>query len=372
MAAIVTESEETRAGGAPPEPPDEGLPIGRLARRPRNLLLLFGLGVLLVVGIFLLFGKVAGYAETLDQLEQASPVWLAVCLGSQVLSYTAYIALVRALTAYGGGPVLGRWLATRVVFAALGATRVLAAGGAGGLGILYWAWRQLGLCRGAAFELVIAFNTLLFATFGAAALIAATTVLAQFGGDVPAAMTLPWVAGVSLLFAVGVYVTTPARAERLVRSGQQGRLRNLLGHAVAGAILVRNLAEHRRANRATLVAAPLYWLGDMLCLWAGLRAFGVELTPAELVLVYAAGFLANLIPLPTGGIGGVDAATTFALTAVGVPLESALLGVFAYRFFSFLLPTLPAILAVPALPQAGRELRALAPRSASRAAPSTP
>ena len=75
-----------------------------------------------------------------------------------------------------------------------------------------------------------------------------------------------------------------------------------------------------------------------------------------LVLVYASGYVANFLPLPTGGIGGVDAATAFAITAVGVPLSQALLGVFAYRFFSFLLPTLPAIIAIPALRKAGTEL----------------
>jgi uncharacterized membrane protein YbhN (UPF0104 family) len=91
----------------------------------------------------------------------------------------------------------------------------------------------------------------------------------------------------------------------------------------------------------------------------------VTLSPQALVLAYATGFLANLLPLPTGGIGGVDAATTFALTVVGVPLSAALLGVFTYRFFSFLLPTLPAIVAIPALPRAGRELRELAPSPAT-------
>ena len=98
----------------------------------------------------------------------------------------------------------------------------------------------------------------------------------------------------------------------------------------------------------------------MLCLWAALQAFDVQLTPSELVLAYATGFLANLIPIPTGGIGGVDAATTFALTAIGVPLQSALLGVFVYRFFSYLLPTLPAVLAMPTLPHISRELSELA------------
>ena len=361
MTGVVSRSEDVTASDeTPPDRHEEAFPLGRLARRPRNLLLLFAFGVLLVVGIFLLFGKVAGYAETLDQLKRAEPIWLAVCFGSQVLSYAAYVVLVRTLTAYGGGPVLPPWLATRIVFVALGITRVLAVGGAGGLGMLYWVYRQLNFTRGDAFARVIALNTLLYATFGAAALIAGTTILAQFGGDVPLAMALPWVIVMAALFVVGIYVTSPRRAERLMAAEHEGRLRSVLGYAVAGAVLARNLAEHRAANGATLAGAPLYWFGDMLCLWAGLQAFGVQLTPSELVLAYATGFLANLIPIPTGGIGGVDAATTFALTAIGVPLESALLGVFVYRFFSYLLPTLPAVLAMPTLPHISRELSELA------------
>ena len=62
-----------------------------------------------------------------------------------------------------------------------------------------------------------------------------------------------------------------------------------------------SLAEEPRANRATLVAAPLYWFGDMSCLWAALRAFDIALSPQALVLAYATGFLANMLPLPTGG-----------------------------------------------------------------------
>jgi uncharacterized membrane protein YbhN (UPF0104 family) len=372
--AVVPRSEDAAATSeTSPERYDEDLPLGRLARRPLNLVLLFVFGVLLVVGIFLLFGKVAGYAETLEQLKRAEPVWLAVCFASQVFSYTAYVVLVRALTAYGDGPVLPRWLATRIVFVALGVTRLVAVGGAGGLGVLYWIYRQLNFSRGDAFARVIALNTLLYATFGAAALIAGATILGQFGGDAPLTMVFPWMIGVAAFFLVGIYVTSPARAARFTNPEDEGRVRRLVGYAVAGAVLARSLAEHRAPNRATLAGAPLYWFGDMLCLWAGLRAFGVELTPAELVLAYATGFLANLLPIPTGGIGGVDAATTFALTAIGVPLQSALLGVFTYRFFSYLLPTLPAILAVPTLPQVSRELSALAesqpPRRQSWAPP---
>jgi uncharacterized membrane protein YbhN (UPF0104 family) len=353
------------SGSRPPSAaPDSTPPIRQLASRPRNLVLLFVLGVLLVVGISLLFGKVAGYAETLDQLGSAEPVWLAVCFGSQVLSYAAYVTLVRALATYCGGPTIDKWLATRVVFASLGATRLLGAAGAGGLAVLFWAYRQLGFDRNDAFLRVLMLNVLLYACFGAAALVAGVVGLVALA-HAPVSMKLGWIAGSGVCFAAAYYVTAPGRAARLTATENAGRVRRLLAEPVEAVVLVRQLASDRRANRATLVAAPLYWLGDMACLWAALQAFGVSLRPSDLVLAYATGFLANLIPLPTGGIGGVDAATTFALVSVGVPLQSALLGVFAYRFFSFLLPTLPAIGALVGIHKMGDDLRELAPTAAT-------
>jgi uncharacterized membrane protein YbhN (UPF0104 family) len=70
--------------------------------------------------------------------------------------------------------------------------------------------------------------------------------------------------------------------------------------------------------------------------------------------------VANVLPLPTGGVGGVDAAMTFALNALGVPLEDALAGVIAYRFIGFWLPTIPAVVALVRLPQLGRALSKVA------------
>jgi uncharacterized membrane protein YbhN (UPF0104 family) len=45
----------------------------------------------------------------------------------------------------------------------------------------------------------------------------------------------------------------------------------------------------------------------------------------------------------------VDAAMTYSLTLVGVPLGTALLGVIAYRVITFWLPLIPALILVPRL-----------------------
>ena len=332
----------------------EALPFKRLDGRLK-LLLLVGLATLLLVGVSLLVGKVAGYTKMLDSLKDAKPVWLAVCFFSQIVSYGGYVALFRGLAAPEGRRRPRLWLSIKVVLASLGATRLLATGGAGGLAVIYWAFHHAGRTRREAAVRMLAFNVLLFAVFGAATLVASALVLVGIGGDAPVVMTLPWLAGLAACFGAAAVVTSPARGERLARPAE-GKLRSAFSAAVAAAVMARKLLCTAREHRSVTLGPALYWFGDMLCLWAGLRAFDVRLSPLVLIVVYATGYLANFLPLPTGGIGGVDAATAFAITAVGVPLSQAMLGVFTYRFFSFLLPTLPAILAIPALRGVGRDL----------------
>jgi uncharacterized protein (TIRG00374 family) len=113
------------------------------------------------------------------------------------------------------------------------------------------------------------------------------------------------------------------------------------------------------AGRRLLAATTLYWAGNVLCLWASLRSVGVTLPLPELVLAFAAGHAAMILPLPLGGVGGVDAAMTYALTAVGVPLALALVAVGVYRLFAFWAPTLPALAALLLLPRSGRRLALL-------------
>lgn len=62
------------------------------------------------------------------------------------------------------------------------------------------------------------------------------------------------------------------------------------------------------------------------------------------------------MPVPFIATGGTDAATTFALTAVGVPLQVALLGVASNRVFSFWLPVWPGFALAALLPSTGCEL----------------
>lgn len=120
-------------------------------------------------------------------------------------------------------------------------------------------------------------------------------------------MTLPWALGVPLCVLGAAWVSAPRRHAGPTRTEGRGRLGRALADAIGGIGYVRQL-----------VRRPLRYLGA------------------------AAGF-------PVFGAGGVDAAMVFSLSAVGVPLGTALLGVFAYRVATYWLPLVPALWVVPRL-----------------------
>ena len=66
-------------------------------------------------------------------------------------------------------------------------------------------------------------------------------------------------------------------------------------------------------------------------------------------------------PLPLGGVGGVDAAMTYALTAVGAPLALALVAVGVYRLLPSSADDLRRSVAFSLLPRAGNRLRPAEP-----------
>jgi uncharacterized membrane protein YbhN (UPF0104 family) len=243
-----------------------------------------------------------------------------------------------------------RWaLATHVSFASLGATR-LSPGGVGGLAVLWWAVRRAGVSALRSVELVLAVETLVFGVFGVGAAVAAAALAAGVGGSAPAAMEVAWLATVSFCVLAAAWVTSPRRAARLATT-EGPRWRQPFALAVGGTVVVRHVLRRRAGGFAT-VGALAYWAGDAAALWAALRAFDARLSLLELVLAYATGYAATILPLPLSGAGGVDAAMTYAVHAVGVPLDAALLGVFSYRLFSFWLPAVPGIVALVLLRQA--------------------
>jgi glycosyltransferase 2 family protein len=353
-----------------------GTGVGGLPRlRPARALLAVAVALALVAGVVGLIGHIADFGRLRDALERMDPAWLMPAVVGKVGAYVGYIIAYSEMAAMRGGPILGAWTATRIVGIGFGA--FVAGSAAGGLAMDWWALQRAGCTGHDALSRVLGLNTLQWAALGAAASLAGLAALAGLASEVPTAMALAWVVTVPVCVAGGLWASAAERIERLsevpppvspdgtgpyvLRWGWRG-LRALLADAIGGLVYVRAALRHPLRHRTAIVGYPLYWAGDILTLYACVRAFGAQLGLVPLVLAYATGYAATALPLPVGGAGGVDAAMTLALTAVGLSLAPALLIAVTYRGVSFWLPILPALALLPTAPRLARDLSEIALR----------
>jgi uncharacterized membrane protein YbhN (UPF0104 family) len=308
---------------------------------------------------------VADFDELTRALRRADKSWFPVCLAGLVAAYAGYILGYKEVARMHGGPRLPLWTVTRIVGVGFGANVLGSA--AGGLAVDFWALRRAGASTHESARRVLGFNTLEWALLGTFAAVAAMLVLAGRGEGAPRGMTLPWIIVVPVCVAAAAWVSSPARRRRFEFAGDAargGRAKRLLAKgkkgladAIGGVVVVRHLLTHPRAHPAGVFGFAVYWFGHLLALYGGLRAFTeARIVLAALVLAFATGYVATALPLPGGGSGGIEAALAFSLHAVGLPLAPALLGVLVYRFFTFWLPIVPALVLLPTVKQLNDEL----------------
>jgi uncharacterized membrane protein YbhN (UPF0104 family) len=327
-----------------------GWPERRL--RPRHFVV--GIVAAMVAGIALVtgVGQVAGFDDVRQAVSGADVAWLGLCAIGQLLVFGAYSGALHRTIASGGGGRVASGVLVRVVLASFAATQVFAFGGVGGLAIVYWALRRVGLDRDDAAVRLIGLNTAVYLVFGAIGWSAAAWALVA--GTAPVAMALPWLVAFPVVVLVARWFTAPRRVTRWT-GPSTARRRRALATGVAAAAWVRR-TMHDPDGRMLFAWAAGYWIGDVVSLWAALHAYGAEPHIAPLVAAYTTGYLVQSLPIPLIATGGVDAATTFLLHAVGVPLELALVGVVTHRVFAFWLPVIPGAAFGLSLPRLGRSL----------------
>ncbi len=324
------------------------------------------LGIATVLGMAAVgvIGAVTDSGKMLDAVRKAQPAWFAVAVLGQVCAYTGYIVAYRSISRARGGPCLGYWTAGRAVAVGFGAF-VLGAS-AGGLAVDFWVLHRAGESVHQATRRVLALNTVQWLVLGTFATVSAALVLVGLGRTAPVGVTLAWLVVVPAAVVAGAWFSRDERLERFVdpdvdeppddAKGFRARVARLwakavrlFGDAIGGVGLVRYVVTHPLRQPGAIAGFALYWLGDMFTLYAALRAFGVELDPAALVLAYATGYVIVVLPLPAGAGGAAEVAMAFALHLVGVPLGTAILASFAYRFYTVWLPLVPALLFLPAV-----------------------
>jgi uncharacterized membrane protein YbhN (UPF0104 family) len=319
------------------------------------------LALLLAVLVVGVVGQVTSFHGMIKALRHANGWWFPVCLAGEIAAYAGYIGAYRDIARVEGGPKMSLWTVTRVVGVGFGA--FIAGSSFGTLGVDYWALHKAGDSRHKAARRVLALNTLEWAVLAAAAAVAGAILLAGVGGKAPFAMELVWVIVVPASVAAALWVTSPERVSRftaLPRGDLTPRvwraIRIALADAIGGVVLVRAILANPHRYPLAVLGFPVFWAGDILTLYAAIRAFDARVALLPLILAYTTAYVITSLPLPAGGAGGVEAGLAFSLHAVGVPLAVALLATLVYRFFTLWLPLGIAALALTQVRKLSEEL----------------
>ena len=295
------------------------------------------------IAVALVLASFAGWPHVLHvAYKRHSWSWLLVCLAGEIAAYAGYAVTLRDIARVDGGKMSLSTSAETVVagFGVFAATR-----SSGGFAVDYWAFQRAGAGRRDAARRVLGLEFLEYVVLSVGALLASAALYLRIDGHATDAVTLPSLLLLPVL-ALGLYVTSPKRADRLSRR-KGPRFRRVFADAVAGGTTVRSLLLSPRKHGLGVFGNVVYWAGDILCLWAALQLVHAQISVAALVLAYSGGYVLTRRALPAGGAGVVELALTFALVGMDVHFAKALLAVIVYRLFNFWLPIIPALWLMP-------------------------
>jgi uncharacterized protein (TIRG00374 family) len=340
----------------PPEPEeededlDEAMPRVQITRKGALLFCFFVLSALAF--LYLVLPQISGDLDkTRHKFGEGNRIWLGAAFVFTVLSFGGYMAMFRGIF-IGDGTRIG-WLASyEITMAGLAATRLLAAGGAGGIALTAWALRSAGMPRRKVADKTLAFLILTYAVYMVALVICG---FGMYFGLLPgphefAVTVVPAIFGlIVIVLALALSRVPPDLQRRLEgfaqRGGRLARLAQRLSNAPAAfSAGLREALCHVRERDPALLGSLAYWGFNIAILWACFHAFGDPPPWPVIVQAYFVGFLGNLLPLP-GGVGGVDGGMIGAFLAFGAPAPVAIPAVLVYRLFAFWLPTIPGAVA---------------------------
>jgi uncharacterized protein (TIRG00374 family) len=310
---------------------------------------------LLIVGIYFLFPSLVGLDDALAKLDDAKLGWVLVAVGFGFAMFGTYIALFRGVV--GGDELPLTWReAYEINMAALAASRLFSAGGAGGIALTYWALRKAGMDARRSTQRMVVFLALQYTFYPLAIIVCGvllrTGVLSSEESSVGLTIVPAAIAGV--LVVLGVLVALiPRDLERRIAKWAQGHRRAALARRIArgpetvadGLRKAFDLMRHPSHGALAVLGAAGFWATQIAILWASFRAFGVSVPLGVLVMGFFLGMVANLIPFVPGGVGAVDAGLIGAYVLFGLPEATCFAAVLIYRLVAFWMPLPPGVVA---------------------------
>jgi uncharacterized protein (TIRG00374 family) len=348
------EEEEFSTGVDEPDVEEESSTDEISFFSPRRMLQTLFVVLLLIVAIYFLFPSLVGLEDALGKLDDAKLRWVLVAAGFGVAMFGTYITLFRGVV---GGDVLPlTWKeAYQINMAALAASRLFSAGGAGGIALTYWALRKAGMDARRSTQRMVVFLALQY-TFYPLAIIVCGVLLRTgvVSGKSSVELTIVPAAIAGVIMVLGLLVALiPRDLERRIANWGEGHRRVGLARRLArgpealadGLRKAFDLMRHPTRGAAALLGAAGFWATQIAILWASFKAFGVSVPIAVLVQGFFLGMVANLIPFVPGGVGAVDAGLIGAYVLFGLPEATTFAAVLIYRLVAFWMPLPPGIVA---------------------------
>lgn len=328
---------------------DEAMPRMQMTRDKALLLGLFVVSV--IAFMYFVLPELSDVRDTWGRLGDGDVFWIVMALVFQILAMASYILIFQGVHVPPDSVITYRE-SYLITMAGLAATRLFAAGGAGGVALTAWALRRSGMPRREVAERMLAFLVLLYGVYMAAMIICGLGIyVGLFNGPKTFALTLlpAVIATVLILITLAIGLVPGDLERRLDRwkpknSHLAALVRRLAAAPASASGGVRFAITKLRHPDAAMVGTVTWWAFNIAVLYAAFRAFGDAPPIAVLVMGYFVGLLGNLLPLP-GGVGGVDGGMIGAFVAFDEPASTAFLAVFVYRLFAFWLPSVPGAIA---------------------------
>ena len=316
----------------------------------RTVLTLCGFLAAAILALYLLLPQLAGLEDTWSRIEDGSPTWIVLAFVLTFGMFIGYVEMFRGV--FGEVDRIGRQESYLITMAGLAASRLFAAGGAGGLVLQAWALRQAGLRKRTVADKTIAFLVLTYFPYAAAVVICGVGLrLGIFPGEAPFTMTvIPAIIAVILMALTSLILLVPTDLQRRMdgfarRTGLFGRIMKRLATIPAATSAgLHEALTHIRSRNPALLGAIAFWAFQIAVLWAAFQAFGDAPPVAVLVQAFFVGMLGNLLPIP-GGVGGVEGGMIGAFAAFGVDAGLAVVAVLVFRALTFWLPLVPGVIA---------------------------
>jgi uncharacterized protein (TIRG00374 family) len=341
------------ANAEAPEDDEDVAAPPRLQLTGRSLLIFVGFLAASLAGLYYLLPQLAGLDDTWHRIEQGSPWWMVLALAFTFAMFVGYVMQFRGVFGRAQTRHAIDWRESyQITMAGLAASRIFAAGGAGGLVLTAWALRRAGMRKREVADKTLSFLILTYFPYVLAVIVCGLGLrLGLFSGPDPFGLTVVPAILAVIALAIGLSIAlVPTDLQRRVGHAIESRgtlarlaqrLANLPASASAG---MRDAIAHVRSRDRALLGTVVYWAAQILVLWAAFHAFGDPPPWGVLILAFFVGMLGNLLPMP-GGVGGVEGGMIGALVAFNVDGGLAVVAVLVYRAFTFWLPLIPGVIA---------------------------